>query len=82
MDQMKKKEQLKELLSFLMTVPGSEEFVDFTIKLAEESVTIEMLQEMLKKNVSLEGALKAGIIDDKPLYFSHKSHGKEFGCHL
>ncbi len=62
---MERQQKLTNLIKFLAAVPNSDEHIGYVLKLAEESVTIETLQNLIKKNnAALESDVKEQRLDD------------------
>ena len=50
MNRQEKQRKLNNLLDFLKATPNSDEYIDFVLQLAEESITMETLQNLIKNN--------------------------------
>ena len=64
MNRQEKQRNLNKLLKFLAAAPNSDEYIDFVLQLAEESVTIETLQNLIKNNAATQSDVKEQGIDD------------------
>ena len=71
---MERQQKLTSLIKFLAAVPNSDEYIGYVLKLAEESVTIETLQNLIKKNnAAIESDVKdKGVDDISELKFTNK----------
>ena len=70
MQQQEKQKTLTELLQFLATAPNGDKYMQFVLQLAEASVTVETLQNLIRSgNVNTPPAYngdKKPFINDKP----------------
>ena len=64
MNRQEKQRNLNKLLKFLAATPNSDEYIDFVLQLAEESVTIETLQNLIKNNAATQSDVKEQGLDD------------------
>ena len=91
MTRQEKQKNLNKLLKFLAATPNSDEYIDFVLQLAEESVTIETLENLIKNNAAVISDVKDKGLDDilelkftnKEINQMPKSFRKEFradGC--
>jgi integrase len=64
MNRQEKQRKLNNLLDFLKATPNSDEYIDFVLQLAEESITMETLQNLIKNNAATQGDVKDKGLDD------------------
>ena len=60
---MKQQQKLTNLLKFLAAIPNSDEHINFVLQLAEQSVTIETLQNLIKNNAATQSDVKKQGLD-------------------
>lgn len=74
MQHQQKQRNLTQLLKFLAATPNSDEHIDFVLQLAEESVTVETLQKLIKNNnATIIGDVEKQRLDDiSELKFTNK----------
>ena len=60
---MKQQQKLTNLLKFLAAIPNSDEHINFVLQLAEQSVTIETLQNLIKNNAAMQSDVKKQGLD-------------------
>ena len=88
---MKQQQKLTNLLKFLAAIPNSDEYIDFVLQLAEESITMETLQNLIKNNAAMQSNVKNQGLDvvselkftNKEINQMPKTFRKEFradGC--
>ena len=65
MNRQEKQRKLNNLLEILKATPHSDEYIDFVLQLAEESITMETLQNLIKNNnAATQGDVKEQRLDD------------------
>lgn len=64
MNRQEKQRKLNNLLDFLKATPHSDEYIDFVLQLAEESITMETLQNLIKNNAAAQSDVKEQGLDD------------------
>lgn len=64
MNHQQKHQNLTELLKLLATTPNGDKYMQFVLQLAEESVTIETLQNLIKNNAAVISDVKDKGLDD------------------
>ncbi len=64
MNRQEKQRKLNNLLDFLKATPNSDEYIDFVLQLAEESITMETLQNLIKNNAATQSDVKNKGLDD------------------
>jgi integrase len=65
MNRQEKQRKLNNLLEILKATPHSDECIDFVLQLAEESITMETLQNLIKNNnAATQGDVKEQRLDD------------------
>lgn len=65
MNRQEKQRKLNNLLDFLKATPNSDEYIDFVLQLAEESITMETLQNLIKNNnAATQSDVKDKGLDD------------------
>ncbi len=72
-EDMNRQEKLTALLKHLAATPNSDEHIQFVLQLAEESITMETLQNLIKNNAATQSDVKdKGLDDISELKFTNK----------